>query len=148
MDSLGLVIFKNGDSASFGIPVYMDDPDYLNIPGHEECFKKEILPLRNFKQEEYTFDQEEHFYSNVRKLSREGLIIILNNKSYSKDQEKTLGFVPSKLTSEQKETLKDMLEMKEFDGYIQELYEFIEDSEPIKYDSLEEYYKSKKVRTR
>lgn len=148
MDNLGLVIFKSGDSASFGIPVYQDQPGYISAPGHEQCFKKEIVPLTRFKQEEYTFDIEGSFYGGVRKLAGEGLILLLNNKLMSTDQGKILGYMPSKLTKDQQEVIEEMIDMKEFDGFIQELYEFNECDEYTEYNSLEEYYNSKKVRKR
>ena len=147
MDSLGLIIFKNGDSASFGVPVYMDQPGYTTAPGHEECFKREIVPLMKFKEEKYTFNIEESFYGEVITLAKEGLILLLNNKLISTDPERILGYMPSKLTKDQKEVIKEMVDLGEFDGFRQELYEFVDD-DPIKYDSLEEYYNSKKVRQR
>ena len=148
MDSLGLVLFKNGDSASFGIPVYMDQPGYTSAPGHEQCFKKEIVPLMKFKEEGYTFDSEENFYTSVRRLAREGLMLLLNNKCQTNDPEKILGYLPNKLTPDQLEVIKEMIDMKEFEGYILDLYEFTEDDEPIKFHSLEDYYNTKKVRRR
>ena len=147
MDSLGLVIFKNGDSASFGVPVYMDQPGYTTAPGHEECFKREIVPLMKFKEEKYTFNIEESFYGEVITLAKEGLILLLNNKLISTDPERILGYMPSKLTKDQQEVIKEMVDLGEFDGFRQELYEFVDD-DPIKYDSLEEYYMSKRVKKR
>ena len=147
MDSLGLVIFKNGDKVPFGKPVYMDQKGYTDLPGHEECFKKEVVPSFNFKLEDYEYNKDDNFYRKVIELSNEGLIIILNNKCNSYDPDRTLGYMASELTSEQVNTLKEMIENKEFEGYIQELYEFV-DEEPTMYNSLEEYYNMKKVKER
>ena len=147
MDSIGLVIFKNGDKIPFGKPVYMDEKGYFDLPGHEECFNKEIVPLTTFKLEEYKYDKDDSFYRSVRTLSQEGLIIILNNKCLTTDNDKILGYMPSELTSSQSDIIKEMLDNKEFEGFIEDLYEF-SDEEPIEYNSLEEYYKAKKVRKR
>ena len=148
MNSLGIVIYKNGDKIPFGRPVYMDQKGYIDAPGHEKSFNKEIASSMTFKFEEYNYDKEESFYRSIRELSQQGLVIILNNKCKSKDQNQTLGYMPSTLTEEQKTTIKEMIDNKEFEGYIEELYEFIDEDEPIKYNSLEDYYTSKIVRAR
>ncbi len=53
MNELGLVIFKNGTLIRYGNMVYMDQKNYFDSPGHEEGFKKDIMPSFSFKLEEY-----------------------------------------------------------------------------------------------
>lgn len=146
MDNLGIVVFKNGDKVTFGKAVYMDQKGYIDAPGHEEAFNKEIVPSFNFKLEDLEYDTD-NFYRGVVDLSKNGLIIILNNKCNSSDLDKILGYMPSELTTNQLNTIKEMIETGEFDGFIQELYEFVDD-ESINYDSLEEYYNNKRVKER
>lgn len=147
MDELGLVIFKNGTLIRYGNMVYMDQKNYFDSPGHEEGFKKDIMPSFSFKLEEYEYNDDDGFYANIVSLSKQGLIIILNNKEKTTDSDKVLGYLPSTLTMEQQVTLKDIIDSNTFAGFKQNLYEFI-DEELIEYRDLEEYYSSKITKAR
>ena len=147
MNELGLVIFKNGTLIRYGNMVYMDQKNYFDSPGHEEGFKKDIMPSFSFKLEEYEYNDDDGFYANIVSLSKQGLIIILNNKEKTTDSDKVLGYLPSTLTMEQQVTLKDIIDSNTFAGFKQNLYEFI-DEELIEYRDLEEYYSSKITKAR
>ena len=150
MDDAGIVIFRNGDIIPFGKVVYIDDPEYLDKPGHSECFVNEILPSFNFKLEEYTYDENEMIYKNATStLVWEGLIILLNNQTLSTDRNALFGYLPGVLTEEQLLSIKELVESKRFDCFEQRLYEYVDKyDEPNEYSSLNNYYATKKSKRR
>ena len=145
MDSLGIIIYKDGEDNKFGIPIYMDDENYLNTPGHDTSFEKEIVPSFKFRLEELKYDTGKLFYANMPSLAKQGAIVLLNKKAYSTDEDSILGYIPDTPTIEQCNTLSGL----GLDGIKCELNVFDEDFNVIEeYDSIADYISNKQTKLR
>lgn len=145
MKEQGIVIFEDGTNLSFGKYYCQNQVEYLNTPGHEESFKKEILPNINFKFSDYVYDEDLSLYHNCLSFSLQGMMIIVNNQLSTESKTEVLAYVPSNPTEEQIASLEENEILSKID--IQKVYEFNSNDfdDYIMYDSFEEYINEKKI---
>lgn len=142
MKEQGIIIFENGESLSFGTYYCQDQVEYLNTPGHEESFKKEVLTNISFKLSDYVYDNDLSFYYNCLSFSLQGMMIILNNQLSTDSKTEVLAYVPSNPTEEQIDSLKENKMLHTIE--IQKVYEFNSNDfdDYIEYENFNEYIKS------
>lgn len=143
MEELGIAIFDDGDTIPFGKAVYMDQKEYATSPTHGDSFVSQVLLTLKFKLSNLEYNISDSFYGNVNSLSRQGLIIILNNKKYSTDKNEILSYVTSNPTNLQLESIKSLEFLNNIE--IQNIYEFLSDDSDnyIEYNNFNEYVEIK-----
>ena len=141
MDSLGIVIFKDGKVKPYGKAIYADQKGYMENPGHEESFKNEIVPSIELKLMGLKPKEIESFYRFLIRATNAGLMIIENRKTTSTDNDSIMCWFPNEPTDEQLTALEKL----NFDKTKIDIYEFYgtEFDDYIEHSSFTDYIDDK-----
>lgn len=139
----GIVIFPNGNSLSFGNYTYPSDPNYQSSSTHERSFTNEILTSTEFKNSDFIYYDDNDLYTNIIRLSLEGLITVLNKQESAQSPTQIISFMPENPTEEQISYLRENKILSNIE--IQKVCEFQSESfsDYIKHDSLNDYINNK-----